>query len=284
MYTIRLSTSADIPAIRELWTLCFGDNGDYMDTFLTHCHALHPDRTLVLEEEGLVRSMTTWMETVFMLPDGTQYPAAYIYAVATHPEARSRGFAAKVLAWAEEHLRTLGFSAMTTVPSEPSLHRYYGSLGFRECFCHEELRVIPAVGGDCSCSLTPVTPAAYGKLRESLLTDLPHIVFPEYLLAFQRGCSALSGGDLYQVSTPCGPAALCAEGLEDGSLLVKELLAPPAVRENLPAALPQLLPAFSGVYRRPGTAVPFGMLKWLDRESEARWDWNSTAYLGLAFD
>ena len=72
--------------------------------------------------------------------------------------------------------------------------------------------------------------------------------------------------------------------MEDGSLLVKELLAPPAVRKELPAALHRLLPNFSGVYRRPGTAVPFGMLKWLDRELEAAWDWGSTAYLGLAFD
>ena len=237
MYSIRPSTFADIPAIRELWTLCFGDSGDYMDTFLTCCHALHPDRTLVLEEDGLVRSMTTWMETSFVTADGITHPAAYIYAVATHPEARSRGFAAKVLAWAEEHLRTLGFSAMTTVPSEPSLHNYYGSLGFQECFCHDQLQAAPAAGVDSTCSLTPITPAAYGKLREALLSGIPHISFPEDVLAYQKGCSTLSGGDLYQVSTPFGPAALCAEGMEDGSLLVKELLAPPAVREHLPASL-----------------------------------------------
>lgn len=34
----------------------------------------------------------------------------------------------------------------------------------------------------------------------------------------------------------------------------------------------------------PGGVHPFGMLKWLDPEMERAWDWDSTAYLGLAFD
>ena len=37
-------------------------------------------------------------------------------------------------------------------------------------------------------------------------------------------------------------------------------------------------------YRVPEGGQPFAMLKWLDPEVEAAWDWSSTAYLGLAFD
>ena len=37
-------------------------------------------------------------------------------------------------------------------------------------------------------------------------------------------------------------------------------------------------------YRVPEGSQPFAMLKWLDPEVEAAWDWSSTAYLGLAFD
>ena len=33
MERIRLSTTADIPALRRLWTLAFGDGGAYLDNF-----------------------------------------------------------------------------------------------------------------------------------------------------------------------------------------------------------------------------------------------------------
>lgn len=283
MYIIRPSTPADIPAIRELWSLAFGDSGAYMDAFLTHCHSLHPERTLVLEEDGVVRSMTTWIDTAFVTPDGTEHPAAYIYAVATHPDARSRGFAAKVLAWAEEHLRSLGYTAMTTVPSEPSLHNYYGSLGFRECFCHDEVRLVPSVSA-CPLSLEAIPPQTYTQLRETLLQDIPHIRLPVEAATYQAGCSAISGGGLYSVQTPFGAALLCTEGMEDGTLLVKELLGCPKAQEIVKNSLSVILPNFSGICRFPGKTVPFGMLKWLDPQLEANWNWASTAYLGLAFD
>lgn len=283
MYRIRPSTPADVPSIRELWSLAFGDSGAYMDAFLTHCHSLHPERTLVLEEDGVVCSMTTWMDTAFVTPDRTEHPAAYIYAVATHPNARSRGFAAKVLAWAEEHLRALGYAAMTTVPSEPSLHNYYGSLGFRECFCHDEVRLAPSAS-TCHLPLEAIPPQTYTDLREAILGNIPHIHLPVEAAAYQAGCSAISGGGLYSVQTPSGAALLCTEGMEDGTLLVKELLGRPEAQEFVKKSLSAMLPNFSGICRFPGTTVPFGMLKWLDSKLEANWNWSATAYLGLAFD
>ena len=48
--------------------------------------------------------------------------------------------------------------------------------------------------------------------------------------------------------------------------------------------LPGLLPNWGMTYRVPEGGRPFAMLKWLDPEVEAAWDWSSTAYLGLAFD
>lgn len=62
----RLSFPADIPALRALWSLAFGDDGAYVDNFF-HTY-YRPDRVLVLEEEGQVRSMTAWFDTVFVVP------------------------------------------------------------------------------------------------------------------------------------------------------------------------------------------------------------------------
>lgn len=131
----RLSFPADIPALRALWSLAFGDDGAYVDNFF-HTY-YRPDRVLVLEEEGQVRSMTAWFDTVFVVPGRGKFRAAYLYAVATHPDCRGKGLAARLLKGADEYFRTLSIPAVTTVPAEPSLHSFFGANGFRECFVHQ---------------------------------------------------------------------------------------------------------------------------------------------------
>lgn len=284
MDVIRPSVPGDIPAQRALWALAFGDSGPYVDNFYQTYY--RPERMLVLEEEGAVRAMTAWFDTRFVLPGEGSFRAAYLYAVATHPQCRGRGLARALLAWADGYFRSIGVEAVTTVPAQPSLHRFFGDNGFRECFTHTQGCLAPpfAPGGD-GAGLEPLSPGAYAALREERLSAVPHIALPEEAVAYQAGACALApGGGLYALPTAHGPAALCAEGLEDGSLLAKELLAPPGGRGEALDALGRLLPGWSGCCRFPGEEVPFGMLKWLDAAREERWDWTRTAYLGLAFD
>ena len=130
-----------------------------------------------------------------------------------------------------------------------------------------------------------LSPGEYRDLREGLLAGTAHIDLPREALAYQAGACALApGGGLYAVRTPHGRAALCAEGMESGELLVKELLCPPEDLDWVVERLPGLLPRRSSAWRTPEGTHPFGMLKWLDPELERSWDWSSTAYLGLAFD
>ncbi|MGE4276338.1 MAG: GNAT family N-acetyltransferase [Lawsonibacter sp.] len=284
MVNVRPSVPADIPAQRELWKLAFGDSGDYVDNFYSTYY--RPERVLVLEENGIVRSMTTWFDTTFVLPGRGKYRAAYLYAVATHPDCRGRGLAAKLLSDADGYFRSSGIPAVTTVPAEPSLHQFFWANGFRECFTHDQMVWKPedAEPLSCSFSLQPLEPEEYGTLRETILAETPHIAFPTDALTYQAGCCRLSGGGLYAAETAAGLAVLCAEGMEDGSLLLKELTGCPEARGQVLSGLRSLLPRFGGLYRTPGTQTKFGMLKWLDGEIAAVWDWTSIAYLGLAFD
>ena len=281
MEHIRLSTSADIPALRQLWTLAFGDGGAYLDNFFDTYY--RPERMIVLEQSGVVLAMTAWFDTTFVLPDEGDYRAAYLYAVATHPDHRGQGLSGRLLAWADEYFRSLGIPAVTTVPAEPSLHNFFAANGFRECFCHDEVTLPPRDAAP-DFSLQPITPGEYANLREEFLNYQPHIFLPEEAIAYQDGCCRISGGGLYAVDTPVGQVILCAEGMGNGFLLVKELLGQPSACEEVIQNLHALLPRFSGVCRFPGQKVPFGMLKWLDKSREERWNWASSAYLGLAFD
>ena len=283
MKHLRLSTPADVPALRDLWVLAFGDGGDYLDNFFQVYY--RPERMLVLEEDGLIRAMTAWFDTAFLVPSQGEYRAAYLYAVATHPSCRGKGLAGELLAWADDHFRDLGIPAVTTVPAQPSLHKFFGANGFRECFVLEEAeRVFDTVPAEEI--LRSVSPGEYGAVREALLSHLPHIAYPEDALAYQAGCCRLSGGGLYRGDTPAGPVCLCAEGAGDGLMIVKECLGRPEARELALPDLARVAPARRWRVRTPlerGESWRFAMLKWLGKEGVS-WDWASTAYLGLAFD
>ena len=284
MLLVRPSTPEDIPAQRLLWHLAFGDEGAYVDNFYSTYY--RPERVLVLEEGGQVRSMTAWFDTTFVVPGRGAYRAAYLYAVATHPDCRGRGLAGRLLAEADRYFRALSIPAVTTVPAEPSLHDFFGANGFRECFVHGQFSHsldAPPLGE--APALAPLAPADYCRLREEALTGTPHIALDVQAVTYQGGACRLSGGGLYALEHPQGGTTLlCAEGMGDGTLLVKELLGPLALRESALSWLPRLLPAWSGCFRVPQGDTPFGMLKWLDPQLEAGWDWTSVAYLGLAFD
>ena len=120
MLTVRPSVPEDIPAQRELWKLAFGDSDSYIDNFYNTYY--RPERVVVLEEGGAVRSMTAWFDTTFVVPGQGEYRAAYLYAVATHPDCRGQGLAGKLLAGADEYFRSLGIPAvpLSTTSSGPT--------------------------------------------------------------------------------------------------------------------------------------------------------------------
>ena len=292
MLLTRPSVPGDIPAQRQLWQLAFGDEGAYVDNFYRTYY--RPERMLVLEEDGQVRSMTAWFDTSFVLPGKGEYRAAYLYAVATHPDCRGRGLAARLLADADKYFRALGIPAVTTVPAQPSLHNFFAANGFGECFRHIVGHLSPAeLPPTGEPLLLPVSPRAYGAAREALLARTAHIAYPEDALAYQAGCCALGQGGLFVGDTAAGPVCLCAEEAGNGLVILKELLGSPAAcRLSLPD-LPRVAPAQRWLIRtpRPRDESPaslslgqFGMLKWLEPALKRSWDWNSTAYLGLAFD
>ncbi len=290
MIQTRISRPGDIPAQRELWKLAFGDDGAYVDNFYQSYY--RPERVLVLEEDGVVRAMTAWFDTSFAMPGRPSLRAAYLYAVATHPDCRGRGLAGKLLAGADDYFRGLGIPAVTTVPAEPSLHKFFGANGFWECFVLAQTQLFPGdlgpVREDC---LRPVTPREYGKVRERLLSHMPHISYPEDALAYQAGCCALSGGGLYCGTTRWGSVCLCAEGGEGGLMVIKEVLGSPQSRAIALDQLPQVAPGARWLVRKPLSPGdegwekwPFAMLKLLNCHLEEGWDWPTDAYLGLAFD
>ncbi len=293
MLELRTSVTEDIPALRELWRLAFGDSEEYLDNFFKTYY--RPERALAAKEDGTLCSMAVWFDTVFVVPGRGEYRAAYLYAVATRPERRGRGDSSRLLAWADGYFRSLGIPAVTTVPAEPSLHGFFGKNGFRECFRvlagqlrREEISAPP------SNLLRPASPEEYGRAREMLLKDVPHIAYPADALAYQAGCCALGDGGLFVGDLSGSPVCLCAERADEDLVVVKECLGAAGTDRHVFPDLPRIAPARRWEIRQPRSGElsvgagqdlgRFAMLKWLDPAVEKSWDWDTAGYLGLAFD
>lgn len=278
MVRMRTSAPADRPRLRELWKLAFGDGDGYIDCFFAACP--EPERVLVLEDGAGVQAMTAWFDMPLVSTGGERYPAAYLYAVATHPDCRGRGYAGTLLKWAGEWLRERGFDCLTTVPAGESLHRFFAANGFAEQFSLAEREVAPDLNA-VPASVEMVEPREYGALREKFLAGTAYAACGDEGLAYQEKICRLSGGGLFRAGGGCA----CVERAED-TAVVKELLAPVEEYPAILTALAKTVPANRWLVRAPCLdgveGKPFAMVRWLvDRPKQ--WS-DDPAYFGLAFD
>lgn len=131
-YPVRLQEKIGVREItkreaecRELWMEVFGDEREEVDRFLIDIH--NADNLLAHSDEGEVMSMLNIVEV------NTDYgPTAYLYAIATAPQWRGRGFAERLIRQAIEVSRERGYKAVMLIPSEESLVEYYKRFGFSE--------------------------------------------------------------------------------------------------------------------------------------------------------
>lgn len=110
---------------RELWQNVFGDGREFVDLFLSEVYK--PENTLVRHAGGRVAAMLH----IVCLTTGYG-PTGYLYAIATDPAYRGRGFASELIAEAVATLRKRGYRAAMLIPSSPSLKDFYARFGFED--------------------------------------------------------------------------------------------------------------------------------------------------------
>ena len=132
---IRFIGESDCPRVFEIWRACFEDDEDYFRFFWEN--GLPLCRGLVWEDDGQAVSM------LFLLPGALGYrkrllPAAYVYAVATLPAYRGRGYAGELTRHAANLAKGEGISALCLRPADEGLYGYYARLGFVKAFARFE--------------------------------------------------------------------------------------------------------------------------------------------------
>lgn len=287
MEEIRISREEDLPQLRALWQMAFGDGEEFLELFFRGYDC--PERTLVLCEGGRVMTMLFLLPTTLVDGKGGFMPMPYVYALATHREARGKGCARRLLGFAGRWARQMGAEGISTVPAEPSLHKFFASAGFREGFssrkialCWEELSQ-----GEIEGSIVPVDARSYNLLREELLREIPHVAYPDQLVELQRGMSRQTGADLYRIYAAGQQGCAAAERGEEDTVVAKELLCPGGMMASAQRLLARALPAARYQFRTPAAQGDagwhFGMVRGFCDKGQRIFD-GGGAYMGLAFD
>jgi GNAT superfamily N-acetyltransferase len=290
---MRPSKAEEVPAQKALWKRAFGDGDSYIDDFYTCC--AQPENMLVLLEDGVLRSMLALLPMTIALPDGTRATSSYIYALATDPEFRKHGFGRMLLQYVDFYLGERGVDCVTTVPAEASLHKFFGTVGFTECFATRKIELTAAEAGTPGPgdAVAPASPEEYSSLRENLLEGTLHAEYCRRLLAYQEHICRASGGALLRLEVGGNAGCAAVELEEEGrAVVIKELLIP---HDKIPAALAAVAAAYPADRyhlrtpafwpgHRTSYIQPFAMVKWLSGQDRRAWSEETGAYFGLAFD
>ena len=140
MVEIRASRQEEVPAQKQLWKLAFGDEDSYIDYFYQNYYS--PENMMVLVEDGKLSTMLALFPMTLRAPEGVSARAAYVYALATDPAARKKGYGRQILHYLDFYLRQREVDCVTVVPAEPSLHKFFSSVDFDECFVTREVELL----------------------------------------------------------------------------------------------------------------------------------------------
>lgn len=183
--------------IHKIWETCFGDEAELVDFYLDK--RMTEDNMLLICQDGHAVSMASFLD--INVRDGEEWkPAKYVYAVATLPEYRGRGYAGKILKKAEEIFNM----PLVLVPAEKELVGYYRKVGFTEAYPSERLlekQDVPELFAAelNSYSVEEITAAEYKRIREQKLMRDGFIAWDEAAIRFAMDFNCFCGGRTVKV-------------------------------------------------------------------------------------
>lgn len=244
---------AQIPGLRQLWKLAFGDSDAFLDVFFES--AFSSRRCCCVSQGDTVAAALYWFDC-----EAYGQKIAYLYAVATHPAFRGRGLCRALMVDTHAILASRGYAGAILVPQEPGLRSMYAAMGYRECSGVSE---IFASAGAETVALRPIETAEYALLRRKYLPAGGVVQEGENLALLERMARFYAGEDF-----------LLASSEQKGAMWGMELL---GNQEAAPGIL-KALDHPGGTFRCPGGEKPFAMFLPLTPNAKA------PAYFGHAFD
>ncbi len=248
--------------LRTLWHDVFGDSYEYIDAFF----AAYPCEEVVhtLSLGGQVVSVLYALPFI-LYNGGDNVPVAYIYAVATHPRYRGRGYMSLLMRQVEQLLRGRGVHLLFLLPATDALRGFYARLGYTHCSCREvkEYALCDGVAGAYTLMQASSADDVYSSWVGWQRAGWPVVLHSRELIALNIASCRAQGGGCYMAMQGGRPVA-AAFAIKDGARLL--LLAVEgcdnAACEWLKSALCRSFGVNSLAYMATGGAPSF-MSHWL---------------------
>lgn len=274
------ASKANLPELKELWALCFGDEQQYIDLFFDH--RFKEDECLIGVTEGKVVTMLFTLPIDIRFKGKYSYPACYIYAVATHPQHRGKGYSTQLMEYAHGYLYTQGKRLAVLVPATESLFGYYAKQGFHKQFYCELQAYTLDQSKLTGAKLEPTTLPAIQALRDHLLGKLElYGSWDQAALAYNQKELELLGGKVLAFNKDDKQGyAVCYPAKE--GYTVKEMLYE-GDNQELVHDLMEHLGCTKITVRLPSQQefTPFAMARWYCDKPEIK---GQNSYLGLVLD
>lgn len=113
-------------SVVRLWSEAFGDTEEYIAFFLDNCPSY--ESVGYFDDDKLV--------SMFFMLEGqiSGYKCKYLYAACTDLKYRKQGIMEKLLTFAAEHYRSMGYDGIFLVPANEKLYSYYLKFGYISAF------------------------------------------------------------------------------------------------------------------------------------------------------
>ncbi|WP_041445321.1 GNAT family N-acetyltransferase [Syntrophobotulus glycolicus] len=293
MNEIRPAQKGEITRQKELWKLCFGDSERYIDFYFANRYK--ENETLLLLEDKEILSMLTMLPVKIITPDQQSLNSCMLYALATHPQYRNRGYGAQILEFAHQYLAKNGKDCAVLVPADEQLFDFYRHRGFREGFHIREVwldRFADLLSeGASSCIIKSISPREYNLRRAKQLKGKRYTAYTNEDIAYQKRLSQWSGADIYGLEAEGEQGCCIIEMPGSHKAVIKELLISEEWLPRAVKAIMQLFPGKEYLLRTPafigkklgGVIRPYGMIR-PTRETDLETTPEDFGYLGLAFD
>lgn len=230
-------------SIIDIWKQCFGDARDYIQMYLDK--RFETENMLVIHADGKPVSMASFLPVQVHI-NGKKEPARYVYAVATLPEYRKRGYASEIIKHAIEKYQ----EPLLLQPAGEELEKYYEGLEFVKafeaspCWMYEgsskwikENVTFMSENSIEDWSLKPLTAKEYKSLRDKHFTAEGYVEWDEQALQYAMDENAFCGGETLMFT--CDERAeLIMYRVEEGKLCVVETT---FEEEELRELLPEIM-------------------------------------------
>ncbi|HZJ78644.1 MAG TPA: GNAT family N-acetyltransferase [Clostridia bacterium] len=222
---IDFAKKSDIPALSELWKMCFGDTDEYIEFFMKNRFV--PVKTLVKKVDEKIISMLFLLDGEVKI-HGEIFSSIYIYAAGTNTEFRKKGYMEELIDWAKAIAKGKSVDFISLVPSNEQLFSYYSKFGFKESFKRKEITLsrkqLKAISVESAQSGLPCAENVL-KLRNSVLSFYDSFLWDEFAINYALKEHNITQGKsvfAYKADELCG-YALFHEN--NGITNIKELCA-----------------------------------------------------------